>query len=185
MPKRKTNRENFQLRRPGFFTAAELGTWLAVSRNSVVDIAERFGLRAIDRRFPEAEVYRKILGIDPRDEQDRARLRRPLEGVGWLSRRTAVPASTIRAKVRDGTFGYPLGVQLSEPSHNGVEPRSRRWIPCIIDALAEGMEPPAFEQVTSETTEAPAGMCEDSDGSAVPNNVFARIACSNNQVAPQ
>ncbi|GGC24175.1 hypothetical protein GCM10011363_45840 [Marivita lacus] len=93
MKKRKTSREDFQPRHPGFVTRGELVIWLGVSRNSGGGIAERFGLRAIEGRFPEAEIYRKILGIDPRDEQDRACLRRPLEGAGWLSRRTGVPAS--------------------------------------------------------------------------------------------
>ena len=69
MPKRKTNRENFKPRDPGFFTPGELGTWLGISRNSVADIAERCGLRAIEGRFPEAEVCRKILGIDPRESR--------------------------------------------------------------------------------------------------------------------
>ncbi|MGR3454604.1 hypothetical protein [Pseudooceanicola sp.] len=185
MPKRKTTRENFRPRDPGFLSPGELGTWLGVSRNSVADIAERFGLHSIEGRFPEAEVFRKILGIDPRDEQDRVRLRRPLEGARWLSRRTGVPASTVRAKIRKGTFGYPLGVQLSETSDDGAEPRSRRWLPCVIDAIAEGKAPPDFEQVTTEMTQGPAEMRGISGDPGAPNNVFARIARGNDQGAPQ
>ena len=185
MLKRRTNRENFQPRHPGFFTLGELGVWLGISRNSVGDVAERFGLHAIDGRYPEAEVYRKILGIDPRDDQDRERLRRPLEGAGWLSRKTGVPASTARAKVRNGTFGYPHGVQLSGVSEGGAEPRSRRWIPCVIEALSEGKEPPEFVRVIYEPTDAPAEIPEKVRSYGAVNNIFAQIARRNDQVAPR
>lgn len=183
MKKRKTNHENFQPRHPGFFTLAELGIWLGVSRNSVADIAMRFGIRAIEGRFPETAVYRKILGIDPRDDQDREQLRRPLASVRWLSRKTGVPASTIRARVRTGKFGYPLGVQLSEPSEGGAKPRSRRWIPCVIDALAEGKEPPNFVVIVGKPAKVSAEIRTDADDPSVSNNVFARIAHSNDQAA--
>lgn len=185
MPRQKTTREEFKLRAPGFFAPGELGTWLGVSRNSVAEIAERFGLRAIEGRYPEAEVYRKILGIEPRDDQDRDLLRRPLEGTGWLSRKTGVPASTVRAKVRKGTFAYPLGVQLSETSEGGAEPRSRRWIPCLIESLAEGMALPDFVQVARKTDERPVERSGNSGGSGRPNNVFAQIARGDAQGAPQ
>lgn len=185
MLRHKTTREEFKLRDPGFFALGELGIWLGVSRNSVAEIAERFGLCAMEGRYPEAEVYRKILGIEPRDDQDRDLLRRPLEGSGWLSRKTGVPASTIRAKVRKGTFAYPLGVQLSETSDGGAKPRSRRWIPCVIEPLAEGKAPPDFAKDAHKTAERPEEMSGSSDGSGRPNNVFARIAHGNAQCAPQ
>ena len=185
MPRRKTNRSAFTPREPGFFAQSELATWLGVSRNSVADIADRFGLRPLEGRFPEAEVYRKILRIDPRDDHDRDCLRRPLEGSGWLSRTTGVPASSIRSRVRNGSFDYPLGVQLSETSEGGAEPRSRRWIACVIEALADGREPPSFAQVGGEPTATPREMPGCADGSGAPNNVFARIARGNDSAAPQ
>ena len=185
MPRQKTTREEFKLRAPGFFAPGELGTWLRVSRNSVAEIAKRFGLRPIEGRYSEAEVYRKILGIELRDDQDRELLRRPLEGTGWLSRKTGVPASTVRAKVSKGTFAYPLGVQLSETSKGGAEPRSRRWIPCLIEPLVEGRVPPDFVQVACKSDERPVEMPGNSGGSRQTNNVFAQIARGNAQFAPQ
>ncbi|WP_271881329.1 hypothetical protein [Phaeobacter italicus] len=186
MPERKKERRDFKQRRKGFFSKTELAEWLGVSRNSVAGIAERFGIREIENLFPEADVWRKILGIDPRHEEDRVLLRRPLRDGTWFARQTGIPQSTIRAKIREGTLEYPHGVQLSEESEAGGAPRSRRWIACVIEALADGKTAPAFSPAVSVKT--PSALGKDGGGEAAQApglNVFAQILHRNADGASQ
>ncbi|WP_154665098.1 hypothetical protein [Leisingera daeponensis] len=186
MPKRKTDRRAFKQRRKGFFSKTELAEWLGVSRNSVAAIGERFGIREIENLFPEADVWRKILGIDPRHEEDRVLLRRPLQDSTWFASQTGIPPSTIRAKIREGTLEYPHGVQLSEESEAGGPPRSRRWVACVIEALADGKTAPAFSPAVS--VNAPSAPVQDGGGEAAQAsrlNVFAQIVHGNAEGAAQ
>ncbi|UWQ48973.1 hypothetical protein K3720_13725 [Leisingera caerulea] len=186
MPKRKTDRRAFKQRRKGFFSKTELSEWLGVSRNSVAGIAKRFGLREIESLFPEADVWRKILGVEPRHEEDRVLLRRPLQDSTWFARQTGIPPSTIRAKIREGTLEYPHGVQLSEESEAGGPPRSRRWVACVIEALADGKTAPAFSPAVS--VNAPSAPVQDGGGEAAQAsglNVFAQIVHGNADGAAQ
>lgn len=184
MPSKIKSKQAFKQRRPGFYTATELGDWLGVSRNSVPEIAERFGLKRSEGNYPEADVWRKILGIDPRHEADRELLRRPLAASEWVARKTGTPPSTLRSKVKQGTFEYPLGVQLGEASDDRGAPRSRRWIPCIIDALSDGRQPPDFREVRPlGVASTPAEEAQTGPENSPANNAFARIASSNDDDA--
>ncbi|WP_206742596.1 hypothetical protein [Leisingera sp. ANG-S3] len=186
MPERKTDRRDFKQRKKGFFSKTELAVWLGVSRNSVTAIAKRFGLREIESLFPEADVWRKILGVDPRCEEDRVLLRRPLQDSTWFARQTGIPPSTIRAKIREGTLEYPHGVQLSEESEAGGAPRSRRWVACVIEGLADGKTAPAFSPAVSvNALSAPVqdGVGEAAQASGL--NVFAQIVHSSAEGAAQ
>lgn len=179
MPKRKTDRQNFKQRKQGFFDQSELAAWLGVSPNSVPRIAKRFNLTDLDGSYPEAAVWRKVLGIIPRHEDDRALLRRPLKCSAWFAIKTGLPRSTIRRKIRAGTLEYPVGVQLAVESEGGFAPRSRRWIPSIIEAMAQGKAPPAFDQVETENAGLPLGPAGDVELPPPPAiNVFEQIVRS-------
>ncbi|MFZ3584857.1 hypothetical protein ACOI1H_22290 [Loktanella sp. DJP18] len=186
MTKNTKRWQEFKQKRPGFYSGKELAIWLGVSRNSIPDVAERFRITSIEGLYPEADVWRRILMISPRHEDDRRLLRKPLQGSVWLARRTGVPSSTVRAKIRKGTFEYPRGVQLSEAKEDGGPPRSRRWIPCIIEALADGRQPPEFEYVERVD----ASCFFEKNGAKKPvhliaNNVFAQIVHDKAEIAQQ
>lgn len=186
MTKTIKSRQEFKQKRLGFYSCKELAIWLGVSRNSIDEIALRFRLTAIEGLYPEANVWRKIFSINPRHEDDRRILRDPLQGSGWVARRIGVPSSTVRAKIRKGTFEYPTGVQLADPQSGGGSPRSRRWIPCIIEALADGSEPPDFEYIEHGDPTFPLENNSAREPIRGPtNNVFKQIAVGNAEVAQQ
>jgi hypothetical protein len=169
MPKRQEDQNKPVIqKRPGFFTRSELSRWLGASRNSVQEIARRFNIRSIEGLYPEDEIFRKVLGIAVNGDAERALLRVPLKNARWVSRETGVPGSTLRRKVREGSFAYTCGIQLGAVSTDGCAARSRRWIPCIVQALARGEEPPHFTPAVAQSFETERG-----------NNPLADlIACS-------
>jgi hypothetical protein len=163
-------------RTPGLLSRGELQDYLNVGKNALPGIAERFNLAPVENHFPWRTIWRQILGLQPADEEEVALLREQLQPIDWVARRIGGSQSTVRTKVRGGTFDYPgPAVDLGRP---GVASRSRRWIPAQIRAAIDGDTVPLFTPVEP--------IPRDPDGTAMP--VDARpgaggIAASHNAFA--
>lgn len=127
---------------PGLLTRGELADYLNVGKNLVPEIIRRFGLQPVEDRFPERAVWRQVLGVEPADAEEEALLREQLQPITWVAARIGRAASTVRNKLRKGTFGYPAPItDLGNPK---IDSRSRRWIPAQIRACRDGEPVPAF-----------------------------------------
>jgi len=128
------------------FTTEELRLYLGVGRNNVAPIARRFGIEKLHGIYPESVIWRQLFGLGPGDDIARAALREPLADIGWLSKATGVPQSTIRDHLRSGRWKYDRGVQLGDEKTT-PSPRLRRWIPALIRNRRCGSPRPAFTSV--------------------------------------
>lgn len=174
---------------PGLWSREELSNYLNVGHNEIPRIAERFSIPVIEGHFAERTVWRQLFGIDPRDDAAAELLRLQLQDINWLSREIGRAASTIRNRIKAGTFGYPIGVQLGETSKDGVPPRLRRWMPWEIPVAQSLTDAPALRRVTpiraagadalSTTPRSGPETHTDAVVPTDPNNVFATIAGGN------
>lgn len=177
---------------PGLLTRQELASYLQVDYDAVPDIARRFGLTTVEDHFPERAVWRQVLGLEPIDEAAADLLRQQLQDIGWVSRRVGKATSTIRDKIRAGTFQYSPGVQLGAVVADRPAPRTRRFVPALIEAqrcddpvpdfriIAALPVPPADAEqrpsIQLEGSHAPLATAAVEAVPGDPNNVFGLIA---------
>lgn len=176
----------------GLLSSQELGQYLSVGRNEIPGIAQRFSLMRLEGHFPERDVWRKILGVEPEDDDAVALLRTQLQDINWVAARIGRAASSVRRRVQNGTFDYPYGVQLGDVSKDGPKPRLRRWLPAVIIATKLGDEIAGLRAVEARETDPSAAADEGGNSDAntheaqskpTQNNVFSRIAQDNDQSA--
>jgi hypothetical protein len=121
---------------PGFLTPSELQFYLRVGKNEVSAIAHRFDIPRREGRYREADVWAQLFEVAPTSEAGMALLRVQLQDITWVAGRLGRSASTIRERLRSGSFDYPCGVQLGQEGSR--TPRLRRWLPGPFEAaLAE------------------------------------------------
>lgn len=123
---------------PGFLTSSELQFYLQVGKNEVAAIARRFDIPKREGRFREADVWRQLLELAPASDDAVSLLRVQLQDINWVADRLGRAASTIRDRIRNGSFGYPCGVQLG--GGRVRTPRLRRWLPGHFEAALTGRE---------------------------------------------
>ena len=180
---------------PGLLTRKELAAYLNVDCDAIPDIARRFGLTILEDHFVERVVWKQILGLAPADDEAAGLLRQQLQDIAWVSRRVGKAPSTIRDKIRMGTFEYSHGVQLGAIIAGKSAPRTRRFIPSLIAAQRIGDPAPDFRAVAArpvppgDMETQPTDPPDQSDAASVPgasaeasgskNNVLAQIAGSN------
>ena len=131
------------LRTPGVMTTAELAAWLQIGKNSVPQLAARFGIREItgnakNHRFPVHNVLRKILGVTPQTPEDLQSLLVPLQKVSWVSLMTGLSVSAISANVCEKRGAPPAPIELTVTGQDQAPARGRRWIPAQIEAHLRG-----------------------------------------------
>ena len=170
---------------PGLLTRAELGLHLQVGRNEIPKILARFELSPVERHFPWRSIWRQLLGLAPADEEQELWLQQQLQTIDWVARQTGSAASTVRRKLREGSFDYPApAVDLGDRQ---VASRSRRWIPAQILARKRGERVPVFssvepfQRVGEELMGNSGGYILSED--QAPNNVFAAMIQHNAQAA--
>lgn len=124
--------------KPGLLNPEELTDYLNVGRNDVPAIARRFGLLVLEGLYVETVIWRQIHGLEPADDEAADLLRHQLQGIRWVAGRVGRAPSTIRNRIRAGTFNYPCGVQLGHDAPDRRAPRTRRWLPEVIEAARAG-----------------------------------------------
>jgi len=162
----------------GFLTREEMGFYLRVGKNEVAGIAKRFGLRPLEGLFPERALWRQILGLEPVTAQGEDLLRLQLQDIHWVAGRTGRAVSTLRNRIRSGSFNYPPGVQLGAISP-GRTPRLRRWLPEVIEAAREGR---ALAGIRPVPRQAPLAQARDKAPLAACDGTAQDRACT---VAPE
>ena len=168
-------------------TRKELREYLDVGRNRIPEILERFDLRPVEGLFPFRSVWRQILWIEPVDAEQEALLREPLRPIGWVTKQSGRASSTVRAKVREGRFGYPgPAVDLGGP--DGFS-RSKRWLAPQIRAAKEGEDIPRFRIIgplldMKSALDLQEFSPESEDQTSI-NNAFSGILHSNARVSLQ
>jgi hypothetical protein len=183
--------EIIQPKTPGLLARKELARFLAVDRDEIPGIVCRFGLRLLEDRFIERDVWRQVLGLEPVDDVAGELLRQRLRNIAWVGCRIGKAPSTVRDKIRRGTFEYSDGVQLGADKPDRAPPRMRRFVPALIEAQRCGAEAPfrevhrrpvvaqAAEELTdpaaaSETTPEAVSTAEDPAQDA-PHIVFGQM----------
>ncbi|MZR14574.1 hypothetical protein GQE99_16260 [Maritimibacter sp. DP07] len=157
---------------PVGLTRSELGTWLGIGKNEVGKVIARFGLVSLEGYFPERDIWEKILEVQPTTDTAAWALREPLADVHWVAWMTGKRPSTIRNKVRAGTFDYGAGVQLGARTGT-VNARLRRWNRECIRARREGRAEPEFMRVE---TDAQVDNAAETPSEAMKTGPFAAIA---------
>lgn len=128
------------------YTTDEVRRYLGVGRNNITPILRRFGIQKQHGIVPEAVLWRQIFGLIPENDAALLALREPLADIGWVSRATGVPMSSLRDRLRSGRWAYDAGIQLGDTTGGGP-PRLRRWIPALIRSHRLGVQPPDFNHV--------------------------------------
>jgi hypothetical protein len=167
---------------PGLLSQRELQDYLNVGKNALPGIVERFDLAPVENHFPWRTIWRQILRLEPADEEEAMLLREQLQPIDRVAGMIGRSRSCVRAKLRDGTFGYPGPV--ADLGAADVVSRSRRWLPAQIRAAILGEAVPLFTAV-EPIPRAPmtAGRPVDAEpaagGVAPSNNAFARMVQNN------
>ncbi|MBB05140.1 MAG: hypothetical protein CML03_06425 [Pseudooceanicola sp.] len=151
----------FELYRPEIIPAKDAGLstkelklYLGVGRNSVAEIARRFGVEKMHGIYPEKVLWRQLFGVLPADDSTRSLLRESLVDINWVRKVTGVTNSTIRDNLRTGRWQYDRGVQLGDADAEQA-PRMRRWLPALIRTRVLGSPVPSFEIVEPVPVPAP------------------------------
>ena len=130
---------------PGLLTRQELADLVNVGINEVPSLLGRFHLTPIEGRFPVRSVWRQVLGVEPQDDDEAALLMEQLQPITWVAAQIGKAPSTVRSKLREGTFEYPAPIaDLGDPEKTS---RSRRWLPEQIRAARRGDPVPTFRAV--------------------------------------
>lgn len=167
---------------PGLLSRRELQDYLNVGKNALPGIVERLNLTPLENRFPWRSIWRQILHLEPADDAEAMLLREQLQPIDWVTRKIGAKPSTIRAKIRAGTFGYPGPVVDLAPSD--VVSRSKRWVPAQIRAAIQGDPVPLFTPVEPiprdpEVRTRPVAAKPAAGGIAPSNNAFAQMVRNN------
>jgi hypothetical protein len=169
-------------RTPGLLSRRELQDYLNVGKNALPGIEARFNLAPVENHFPWRTIWRQVLRLEPADDEDALLLREQLQPIDWVARRIGGSPSSVRAKLRDGSFGYPWPVV--DLGAADVVSRSRRWIPAQIRAAILGDPAPSFTSVEPiprdpEPTAGPRDARQAGGGIASSDNAFARMVRNN------
>jgi hypothetical protein len=159
---------------PGLLTRCDFAEFLNVGINEVPRLVRQFHLTPLEGHFPVRSVWRQVLCLEPQGDDDEALLMEQLQPITWVAAQIGRAASTVRDKLRDGTFEYPAPIaDLGDPEKTS---RSRRWLPAQILAARNGDPVPMFRAVEPlrPDDEAPAGPVQKPPPEAV-NNAFAEV----------
>lgn len=159
---------------PGLLTRQELADLMNVGINEVPRLLDRFHLTPIEARFPVRSVWRQVLGVEPRDEDEAALLMEQLQPITWVAAQVGKASSTVRSKLSEGTFEYPGPIaDLGDAQKTS---RSRRWLPAQIRAARRGDPVPVFRAVEPLRPDARATAEPASEPAPeAVNNAFAEI----------
>ncbi|WP_127902401.1 hypothetical protein [Solirhodobacter olei] len=185
---------SIQPKTPGLLTREECAKFLNVGHNEISGIMRRFEVPALEGLYPERAIWKRILGVEPRDEPAMQALRLQLQDINWMVKTIGESASSIRRKIAAGTFDWPTGIQLGCLRADRKPPRLRRWMPRVVLARRDAVDLTSLqflEDVMADAPEAEAGDVQsarisdayptDQDREDPENNVFAQIVRDNAQ----
>lgn len=169
---------------PGLLTRSEFADWLNVGINEIPRLLGQFCLAPIEGRIPVRSVFRQVMKIEPRDDDEVAVLMEQLQPASWVAAQIGKGRSTVRTKLATGAFEYPGPIaDLGAPEKRS---RSRRWLPAQIRAARNGDPIPTFERVEALRDAAGTATQPAPEVAAdAANNVFAQIVRLNDSIPRQ